>query len=55
MPVFGVDEAVKQLKDPLNNKKTNFEKETDEFYLAHLPDDILKLGKAGGEDLNIGN
>lgn len=41
MPVFNVEEAVEQLKNKSMDKNT-FERETDEFFLTHLPEEVVK-------------
>lgn len=53
-PVFSIDDAVKQIKrmklqeikaDDKNTTSIMFQREMDEFFLMHLPEDILDLAK----------
>lgn len=53
MPVFNVEEAVDQLKMQSADKNT-FERETDEFFLTHLPEEVVKRDMdADLNDVNI--
>lgn len=56
-PVFTAEEAVKQIKRRKFNEDSSheysaFQKEMDNFFLLHLPEDILSLAEFDNNDLN---
>lgn len=48
-PIFSLDEAISDIKNPGQNRHF-LERELDEFFLTTLPDNVLKLGKDKFED-----
>jgi len=51
-PVFTTEDAVSQLKK-FDNTRTEVEKAMDEFFLSHLPEDVMQnISDAGGNELD---